>query len=55
MCANQNCSGLINGQVDLLKLVVPLSSVSQLTFEQYQQTPYYIAETDLPISDIPLE
>ena len=55
MCANQNCTGLINGQVDLLKLVVPLASNSQLTYEQYQQTPYYSSECDFVMSDIPIE
>ncbi|CAF1093610.1 unnamed protein product [Adineta ricciae] len=45
MCANQNCKGVVDGHVDLLKLILPLtSSTSQLTYEQYQQTPYYKAD-----------
>ena len=55
MCANQSCPGLIGGQVDLLKLLVPLDSSSSLTFEQYQQTPYFIDESLLFISDLPNE
>jgi hypothetical protein len=53
MCANQNCTGIINGNVDLLKLIVP--TTSQLTYEQYQQTPYYSPECDFLVTDIPAE
>lgn len=52
MCANQNCSGLVGGQVDLLKLIVPATTNSELTYEQYRQTPYYNAEFDTLLSDI---
>lgn len=56
MCANQNCTGILHGHVDLLKLILPLtSSTSQLTYEQYQQTPYYSPECDLLVTDIPSE
>ena len=55
MCANQSCAGLVSGQVDLLKLVLPTSANSQLSYEQYQQTPYYSPECDFLISDIPTE
>lgn len=55
MCANQSCAGLVSGQVDLLKLVLPTSPNSQLSYEQYQQTPYYSPECDFLISDIPTE
>jgi hypothetical protein len=55
MCANQNCTGLIHAQADLLKLILPLSSTSQLTYEQYQQTPYYSPECDFLMADIPIE
>lgn len=55
MCANQSCPGLVGGQVDLLKLVVPVESTTPLTFEQYQQTPYFIDESLLFISDLPNE
>ena len=55
MCANQNCAGMVTGQVDLLKLVIPTASNSQLTYEQYQQTPYYSPECDFLITDIPTE
>ncbi len=53
MCANQNCTGIVNGHVDLLKLILPItSSTSQLTYEQYQQTPYYSPECDFLVTDI---
>ena len=52
MCANQNCAGMVDGYVDLLKLIVPISSTSQLTYEQYQQTPYYSSECDFLVTDI---
>lgn len=54
MCANPNCTGILNGQVDLLKLILPItSSITQLTYEQYQQTPYYTPECDLLLTDLP--
>jgi hypothetical protein len=55
MCANQSCSGMVSGQVDLLKLVVPIVPDSQLTYEQYQQTPYYSPECDFLFNDLPME
>ncbi|CAF0887465.1 unnamed protein product [Rotaria sp. Silwood1] len=54
MCANQNCPGIINGHVDLLKMILPItSSTTQLSYEQYQQTPYYSPECDFLVTDIP--
>lgn len=55
MCANQSCSGLISGQVDLLRLVIPITSETELTYQQYQQTPYYSTEFELVMGEIPLE
>jgi hypothetical protein len=56
MCANQNCTGIVNGHVDPLKLILPItSSTTQLTYEQYQQTPYYSPECDFLVTDIPPE
>lgn len=55
MCANQNCAGITNGHVDLLKMILPVTSTSQLTYEQYQQTPYYSPECDSLVTDVPPE
>ena len=56
MCANQNCAGIVDGHVDLLKLILPItSSTTQLTYEQHQLTPSYSPERDFLVTDNPPE